>query len=126
MKNDALKAPQTTTFNGKEINIHELSVAQVRRILEQLEKAEVSNIIDDLLDANVPALAMVESTGIAMEELETHKPSELNNLAKEVQQANPFLTSMIERKFQLYQELKKMMGKNEVIQPEPSITTPVS
>ena len=66
-------------------------------------------------------LAIAAATGINLEELEKHKPSDLATLAGEVEQTNPFLASMIRRRVAAYEEFTK------IFQPlKQSTETPVS
>lgn len=96
----------TTTFKGKTVTVQELTVKQVRELFERLKK-EDPFFIDDLLDQPVPALAVSESTGIQLDQLEEATPSELMPLCKEVMEVNPSLASMIKRRIEAADNLEK-------------------
>lgn len=98
----------TTTFQGQSITVHELTVKQVREIFERLRN-EQPRFIDDLLDQPVPALAVSESTGIPIDQLEEAKPSDLVDLCKQVVKVNPSLASMISRRIEAADRLEQVI-----------------
>lgn len=98
----------TTTFQGQSITVQELTVKQVREIFEKL-KNEPSLFIDDLLDQPVPALAVSESTGIPLDQLEEAKPSDLVDLCGQVVKVNPSLASMISRRIEAADRLEQVI-----------------
>ena len=98
---------KTTTFKGETVTVHELTVKQVREIFDRLDK-ESTLFIDDLLDQPVPALIVVESTGIKLETLEESKPSEVLPLCKEVIEVNPSCASMIRRRIEAATRLQNI------------------
>ena len=95
-----------TTFQDQSITVKELTVKQVRELFERL-KNEPSLFIDDLIDQPVPALAISESTGISLEQLDAAKPSELVALCGEVVKVNPSLASMISRRIEAAERLEQ-------------------
>lgn len=109
MNQNMLTAGKTIELAGKEIIVQELTVAQVRKIISTVDIDEVAKDIDDLLDANVPALAIADATGLTLAEMEEYRPSELASLAWEVEQANPFLVGLVERKVKAYNEFHALM-----------------
>lgn len=98
----------TTTFQGQSITVQELTVKQVRELFEKL-KNEPSLFIDDLLDQPVPALAVSESTGIPLDQLEEAKPSDLVDLCGQVVKVNPSLASMISRRIEAADRLEQVI-----------------
>ncbi len=98
----------TTTFQGQSITVQELTVKQVREIFEKL-KNEKPLFIDDLLDQPVPALAVSESTGIPLDQLEEAKPSDLVDLCGQVVKVNPSLASMISRRIEAADRLEQVI-----------------
>ncbi len=80
----------------KEITVTELSVTQIRNLLDQMEQTQVS-IIDLLFPDGVPAVAVAESTGIDLKQLEEYPPSELKIIIEGVENLNPFFANMIAR-----------------------------
>ena len=98
----------TTTFLGNSVTVRELTVKQVREIFERLKKDQ-SLFIDDLLDQPVPTLAVSESTGISIEQLEEGKPSDLVELYEAVVKVNPSLASMIRRRIEAADLLEQVI-----------------
>ena len=98
---------RATTFKGKDITVKELTVKQVREVFERLDKESVL-FIDDLIDQPVPAILVVEATGIPLAELEDSKPSDLIALCSEVLNVNPTSASMIRRRIEAASELKRI------------------
>lgn len=80
----------------KEITVKELSVTQISNLMDQMEQTEIS-IIDLLFPDGVPAVAVAESTGIGIKQLETYPPSELKLIIEGVENLNPFFANMITR-----------------------------
>jgi hypothetical protein len=95
-------------FKGDPVTVKELTVKQVREIFERLEK-DSHLFIDDLLDQPVPAMAVTESTGIPLDQLEDAKPSEVIALCMEVVRVNPSLASMIRRRIEAAERLEKII-----------------
>lgn len=120
------KTEREIEFAGKKITLCELTVAQVRKVLEDLENLEESNTFDELLDSLVPASVIIKSSGLSMEELEKHSPSELLLLAEEVGVTNSFFLKMIERKVQAFELIKQNLGETKEILPVSSTETPAS
>lgn len=98
---------KTTTFNGKEITVKELTVKQVRQVFSRINEEELL-FFDDLMDQPVPALIIAEATGIPAENLEDHKPSDLTALAKEVESVNPTVASLIKRRLAAFEKLQTL------------------
>ena len=103
----------STMFKGNTITVHELTVKQVRELFERLNN-EDPLFIDDLLNQPIPALAVCESTGIPLAQLDEAKPSELIPLCEEVIRVNPSLASMISRRIEAAERLQEAIcsGKN--------------
>ena len=98
----------TTTFKEQTVTVKELTVKQVREVFNRLDTESVL-FIDDLIDQPAPALIVVESTGIPLEELEASKPSDLIPLCSEVMSVNPTCASMIRRRIEAASELKRIL-----------------
>ena len=98
----------SATFKGSPATVKELTVKQVREIFERLDK-DRHLFIDDLLDQPVPALAVSESTGIPLDQLEDAKPSEVIALCMEVVRVNPSSASMIRRRIEAAERLEKII-----------------
>ena len=76
----------------------ELTVRQVREIIDTLEKQENVHTVDMLFSDEIPALAVSMSTGKSLEELQGDiTPSELAAIIEEVKEAKPFFVKMIQR-----------------------------
>ncbi len=105
-------AGKLVPFSGKDIAVQELTVSQVRKIMDDLENNPSGHFIDELLDSKLPAAAIALSTGMSLDELAQHQPSALDELAKEVEQANPFFAGLIQRRLKLYQEMKGAIRKH--------------
>ncbi|MBM9615979.1 hypothetical protein JWJ90_17050 [Desulfobulbus rhabdoformis] len=99
----------TTIFKGKTVTVQELTVKQVRELFERMQRGEPL-FIEDLLDQPVPILAVSESTGIPLDELEDTKPSELIPLCQEVTTLNPSLASMIRRRIEAADRLQEVIA----------------
>ncbi|BDD88701.1 hypothetical protein [Desulfofustis limnaeus] len=115
MKNNGdvhFSAGKQVSFAGTDVVVQELTVSQVRQIMDDLENNPAGHFIDELLDSKMPAAAIALSTGMPLDELAQHQPSALDELAKEVEQANPFFTGLIQRRLKLYQEMKGAIRKH--------------
>jgi hypothetical protein len=126
MEQVTFSAGKPYTFAGEQITIQELTVSQVRRIMTDLENEPAGQLIDDLLDTKIPVAAISLSTGLNIEDLEKHQPSKIDELAKEVEQANPFFVGMIQRRLKLYQEMQGMVRKQAEKSSSILTTTPVN
>jgi hypothetical protein len=126
MEQVTFSAGKPYTFNGNQITIQELTVSQVRQIMTDLENEPAGQLIDDLLDTKIPVAAISRSTGLSIEELEKHQPSVIDELAKEVEQANPFFVGMIQRRLKLYQEMRGMVHKQAEKSSSILTTTPAN
>lgn len=80
----------------KEITVTELSVSQIRNLLDQMEQADIC-IIDLLFPNSIPAAAVAESTGIDIKKLDEYHPSDLKVIIEGVENMNPFFANMIAR-----------------------------
>ena len=97
---------ETITFNGKIVEVKELTVKQVRDVFLGIDKAE-PQFIDELLNEPIPAMIITECTGVSVDEMEKQKPSELKPLVEAVKAVNPTLASMILRRVEAYDQLKE-------------------
>ena len=86
------------TIDDREITIKELSVAQVKELLDDEEASGEINIIGLLFPDSLPAAAITKSTGISEQKLENDfMPSELKQIIDGVESLNPFFVNMITR-----------------------------
>ncbi len=115
MNNNELSTERTVAFGEKERTITELTIAQIRKIMSTLEQDNSLHIVDDMIDSLIPAIAIAESSGIPISEIEKHTPSDISKLAKEVEQANPFFVKMVKRRIEVYADLKKIIQKEEKV-----------
>ena len=95
---------------GRKITIRELTVSEVRSVLNEIEQSEESNLVDELLDGYIPAAAIAKSTGISLEELEKCGPSILGTLASEVGASNSFFENLIKRRVEAFNILKEQVS----------------
>lgn len=81
------------------VEAKELTVGQIREILEKLEKGGTTHYGDLLFEGEeIPILAVSLSTGLSIDELEGDMtPSRLKEIIEEVRQANPFFAGMMKR-----------------------------
>jgi len=81
----------------KNIEAKELTVGQVKAVLEGLEKMDSLHTIDFLFpEEGVPALAVSLSTGLSLEELNGDIPvSEMQGVVKAVKEKNAFFLRML-------------------------------
>lgn len=83
-------------FNGKEVEVSELTVAQVDSLLAVSDISVTT--VEMLLNPNIPISAVVAATGISSKELNGDiAPSELQKLWEAVEEINPFLLQMYTR-----------------------------
>jgi hypothetical protein len=83
---------------GREVVARELTVREVRGILDDLEAVKEVSTVDLLFQDRIPARAVALSTGLTLEELEgDFKPSELDAIITAVGEANPIFARLVER-----------------------------
>ncbi len=100
-----MRKTKSIKFNGEELTVRELTVSQVKQVVEALEDFHPS-FIDVVMDRAVPAMAVCKSAGLELDNLENSDIalSELENLYDEVLSVNPILAAMMERLRQLAME----------------------
>jgi hypothetical protein len=111
MSENNMAVEKKSTFNGKDIIIKELTVAQVRKIIKNLEEVHDGLVIEEITESSLPAIAITEATGLSTEELEQAPPSVLALLIKEVEEANPFFVKMVRKRIELMEKLKDGLAK---------------
>ncbi len=93
-----MQRSKTVTVGERDITVKELTVSQIRDLMDNLEKDTETYTIDMLFPDSVPAIAVSESTGIPIKKLEADfTPSELKQIIEGVENLNPFFTNMISR-----------------------------
>lgn len=86
------------TVDGREVIVRELTVAQIRDLMDQFDKEAGSvDVIDLMFAGRIPFDAVKASTGLDAEALSTFSPSELDQIIKGVEDINPFFANMITR-----------------------------
>jgi hypothetical protein len=96
------------TIDDREITIKELSVAQIKVLLDNAEAGEDFSVINLLFPDTVPALAIEQSTGISVKTLESSfNPSELKQIIDGVESLNPFFVNMIVRLSKIGKQVMK-------------------
>ena len=102
-----MKRKKTITVGDLEITALELTVAQVRDLMEEFSTVK-PNIMDLLFPDNLPSIVISESTGISIQKLEEgFSPSELHQIIEAVETLNPFFVNMMTRLKTLGQGLLK-------------------
>lgn len=85
------------TVDGREVIVRELTVAQIRELMDQSDKNSSVDVIDLLFSGRIPSDAVKTSTGLDAEALCRFSPSELDQIIKGVEDINPFFANMITR-----------------------------
>ena len=91
-----MRKSKIVRLGDREITVKELTVAQVRSIISELESNYELAILD-LMFTDVPSLALQMSTGLSDSELDDYSPSELTPLIEAFREANPFFVQMMNR-----------------------------
>lgn len=90
-----MQRTKTITIDDRDIVAKELSVAQVRNLMDNMSESSVSTI-DMLFPGSIPSVVIAESTGLSVEKLEeVFHPSEIKQIIEVVENINPFFTNMI-------------------------------
>lgn len=89
-------------FAGRDIDVKVLTVAQIKEVMEELDELKkpgaMFDIVDLLMDDEIPAVAVSKATGLSLAELGGEVvPQELSELFQEVRAKNPFYLGMMER-----------------------------
>lgn len=81
----------------KRVEAKELTVGQVKAVLEGLEKMDSLHTIDFLFpEEGVPALAVSFSTGLSLDDLNGDYPvSEMLSIVRDVKEKNAFFLKML-------------------------------
>jgi hypothetical protein len=91
-----MRRSKAIQFNGKEVEVSELTVTQVDSLLADSDSHVTT--VEMLLNPNIPISAVVAATGISSNELNGDiAPSELQKLWEAVEEINPFLLQMYTR-----------------------------
>ncbi|CCK81198.1 hypothetical protein [Desulfobacula toluolica] len=92
-----MQRTKTITIGERDITIKELSVAQIRDMMDEMEKEKITTI-DLLFPDSLPPVAIAGSTGISVKKLEEDfSPSELKQVIDGVENLNPFFANMMSR-----------------------------
>lgn len=95
-------------IDEREITVKELTVADVRDLLENVTNKTEINTIDLLFGDSVPSEAIEKSTGIKIKKLENDfSPSEIKTLVEAVEEVNPFFVAMIQKLKKATENLKQ-------------------
>jgi hypothetical protein len=93
-----MQRTKTITVGKRDITVKELNVAQIRDLMDNLEKDKEVHVFDMLFPDSIPVVAVSESTGIALKKLEEDfTPSELKQIIDGVENLNPFFANMMQR-----------------------------
>jgi hypothetical protein len=99
---------KTIMIDEREITVKELTVADVRDLLENVTNKTEINTIDLLFGDSVPSEAIEKSTGIKIKKLENDfSPSEIKTLVEAVEEVNPFFVAMIQKLKKATENLKQ-------------------
>jgi hypothetical protein len=91
-----MRKSKAIQFDGKEVEVGELTVAQVDSLLTGSDSKVTT--VEMLMNPNIPIGAVVASTGVSSEQLNGDiAPSELQKLWEAVEEMNPFLLQMYAR-----------------------------
>jgi hypothetical protein len=85
------------TVNGKKKTARELTVAQIRELLDNVEGSGEAGIIDILYPDAIPAAAAAMSVGMSLTALEKLVPSDLDAIMEAATAVNPSLAALFER-----------------------------
>lgn len=86
------------SVGGRDVAARELTVKEVRQILDALDSAGEVSTVDLLFQDRIPARAVALSTGLTLEELEgDFRPSEIDTIITAVGEANPIFARLVER-----------------------------
>ncbi len=91
-----MRRSKLVRLGDREITVKELTVAQVRSILSELETGTELAVLD-LLFTDVPTIALLASTELSENDLAEYSPSELEPLIDAFREANPFFVKMMKR-----------------------------
>lgn len=92
-----MQRTKTITIGEQDVTIRELNIAQIRDLMDNMEK-EQGSTIDLLFPKNIPAVVISEATQISVKKLEEiFAPSELKQIIDGVENLNPFFANMIKR-----------------------------
>lgn len=105
-----MKRKKTISVGDLEITIRELTVAQIRDLMDAFSKDKTPHIMDMLFPDSLPAVAISASTGISTKKLEDDfSPSDLHQIVEGVENMNPFFVNMVTRLKNVGKDLLKEM-----------------
>ncbi len=96
---------ETAKLCGKDIAAKELTVLQVKEMMETIRH---DRVIDNLMDGDIPADLVALACGVSVDELEKAKPSELDQVWEAVRKVNPRLAGMVKNTTAIMEQLKSM------------------
>ncbi len=99
-----MRIVKNVTINGREFELQELTVAEIIKVLENLNNPEVAaeaSLADRMFEnEEFPLIIVAESAGIKRPDLDEMHPSDLNELISEVKAANPHCARLIQVLYQ--------------------------
>lgn len=101
-----MRMSKKVRLGDREVVVSELTVAQVRQLLEEMERPGEVHVLD-MMFKDAPAQALTMSTGLSFEDLEQYAPSELEPLKEAFLETNPFFVKLIEDLARIGQEVLK-------------------
>ena len=108
-----MRGSKSIQFNGKEVEVVELTVAQVNSLLADSDISVTT--VEMLLNPNIPISAVVAATGISSKELNGDiAPSELQKLWEAVEEINPFLLQMYTRLIEAASAVNQDLDAREI------------
>ncbi len=103
-----MRRKKTIAIDDRDITVKELSVSQVRELMDSLEEKRDISTIDMLFPDGLPAEAIAASTGISVKKLEEEfTPSEIKQIIEAVENLNPFFANMMKRMISAGREILK-------------------
>lgn len=113
-----------TKFNGKEVTVRELTVAQVIRLLKISDDRDPINI-DLLLDMPGAADIMLVATGLTKKQLSAATPSALDELFEVVKSVNPHYAGAAARIQTEMARIREILpaGLNELLADSSSVVS---
>lgn len=116
-----------TTFNGVEVTVRELTVAQVIRLLKISDDREPINI-DLLLDMPGAADITTAATGLTMKKLSMATPSMVAELFEVVKKVNPHYAGAAQRIKDEMARIRQLLppGLNEMLAVSSSVDSTTS
>jgi len=84
------------TIRDKNLTAHELTVGQISKIIERLEKTDI-NDIDMMLPDRIPSEVLAISMDMKLEDLGDYTPSEIEVMLDAAEETNPTFAGLMQR-----------------------------